>query len=58
LIALWTAFSLRSFSISEDVKLQELITFAGNVHGALMMPSPNTNKKNVISEANMLKQKI
>jgi hypothetical protein len=32
LVALWTALSLCPFSISEDVKLQELVQFASNVH--------------------------
>jgi hypothetical protein len=31
---------------------------ASNVHGELKMPSRNTNKKNVISEAKVLKQAI
>ena len=46
------------FSILEDVKLQELMQFASNVHGELKMPSRNTNKKKIIHEAKVLKQAI
>jgi hypothetical protein len=58
LVALWTALSLCPFSLSEDVKLQELVQFASNDHGELKLPSRNTNKKNVIHEAKVLKQAI
>ena len=58
LVALWTALSLRPFSISEDAKLQEVIQFAANVEGQITMPSRNSNKTNIISEANDLKLAI
>jgi hypothetical protein len=58
LIALWTGTSLRPFSITEDPMLQEIITFATSVDGNLPLPSRNTNRKNLIKEANELKKKI
>ena len=57
-VALWTALSLCPCSILENLKLQELIQFAGNVKGELTMPSQNTNRSNVIREAKVLKQAI
>jgi hypothetical protein len=58
LVALWTALSLCPFSILEDVKWQELVQFVSNVHGELKMPRRNTNKKNIIHAAKVLKQAI
>ena len=58
LVALWTGTSLRPFSVSEDTVLQEMITFATSVSGNLPLPSRNTNRNNLMKEANELINKI
>ena len=45
LVAEWTAKSLRPFSIVEDEKLQEIITFVSSIDGNIQLPTRNTNKK-------------
>lgn len=50
LTARWTSMSLRPFAIVEDEKLQDMIDFANSVHGALKLPSRNTNRKYVMEE--------
>ena len=58
LVSIWTATSLRPFSIVEDCALQEIISFAGRVHGDLKLPSRNTNQQNVVKEAKVVEDAI
>ncbi len=58
MLALWTATSLRPFSIVEDRELQNIITFASQVHGDLRLPTRNTNQKNVKREADALQMLV
>ena len=58
LVALWTGVSLRPFSIVEDRLLKEVITFATSMSGHLTLPSRNTNRKNLMEEADKMKEVI
>lgn len=58
LLARWTAFSLRPFSIVEDKMLAEIITFASSTNGKLELPSRNTNRKVLMNEYAELKATI
>ena len=58
LVALWTACSLRPFTISEDPQLQKIINFALQITSQLEMPSQNTNKKRIDELADEMRTKI
>ena len=58
MVALWTRVALRLFSICEDQLLQDLITFATSVSGNLMLPSRNTNRKNLLLEVTRVKEVV
>ena len=58
LVALWTSCSLRSFSISEDKGLQDMINFATSIYGFLKLPSRMTNKRRIDELADKTRTKM
>ena len=58
LVVLWNGVLLRPFIIVEDWLLKEVIIFATSMSGHLTLPSRNTNRKNLMEEADKLLGKI